>query len=94
MTLTEQPVSTQGPPARPPTSESLSPRWFLGLLLGATALGVAGLVAVVGLSMLLKSDDGGGGGAAAAVSTLAIELSEFKIDGQLTAPSGVAPSSV
>ncbi len=87
MTLTEQPVSTQGPSARPPSTESLSPRWFLGLLLGATALGVAGLVAVVGLSMLLKSDDDGGG-AAAAVSTLAIELSEFKIDGQLTAPAG------
>ncbi len=87
MTLTEQPVSTQGPPARPPEDASLSPRWFLGLLLGATALGVAGLVAVVGLSMLLKSDDEGGGGAAAA-STLAIELSEFKIDGQLTAPAG------
>ncbi|MDA3041328.1 MAG: cupredoxin domain-containing protein, partial [Actinomycetota bacterium] len=86
MTLTEQPVSTQRPSAPPPAESSLPPRWFLGLLLGATALGVAGLVSVVGLAILLKDDDGGS--AAAASSALAIELSEFKIGGQLTAPAG------
>ncbi len=84
MSMTERPIDGHSPGGPLPPDESLSPSWFLGLVLGAVALCVAGLVAVVGLALAFQDD----AAAEAVSSTLSVDLKEFSISGQLTAPAG------
>lgn len=72
---------TNGMPTQP--DERMGARWVLTFLLGAMAIGMIGLVAlVVGLSAL------GEGEPATVSSTVELDLREFSINGDLTVPAG------
>jgi len=90
MTVIDQPSSEAAPPPSPRPDDSGSP---IGTALFAVGvLGILGLIAgLIALAFVaLVRDDGGGSGDAGGTSAsdLDISLSEFAIDGELSAPAG------
>ena len=90
MSVIDQPAPAAVPPAPRPDESSGSP---LGSALFAVGvLGILGLIAgLIALAFVaLVNDDGGGagGGSGTASSDLDISLSEFAIEGELSAPAG------
>ena len=88
MSVIDQPT-TSAPPPSPPDNSPSSP--FGGALFALGALGIlamiAGLIALAFVA-LFNDDSGGDGGSSAVASDLDISLSEFAIDGELSAPAG------
>ena len=81
-------ASTRSPGQDPPQGtydDGSGARWALTVVLGAVAIGMVGLVAIVLGSIAL-----GGGTTTTEVTSTTLELTtrEFTIDGQLTAPAG------
>ena len=92
MSVIEQPPVASGPPPRPPqrADTSAGPTNSFGTaVFGVGVVGFLGLLAaLIALAFVaLVRDDGGGGGDAVS-SQLDISLSEFAIDGELSAPAG------
>ena len=91
MSVIDQPATDPAPPPAPHPDDSGSP---IGTALFAVGvLGMLGLIAgLIALAFVaLVNDDGGGGGDAGsgtASSALDISLTEFAIDGELSAPAG------
>ncbi len=81
MTTIQTPSSRTGASPNPP--EGMSSGWFLGLILGAVAIGVAGFVGILAVALAFSDSS-----EQAVSSTLSVEVREFSIDGELTAPSG------
>ena len=85
MTVLDDPPVRRTTPNDPPPSSSLSPIVFVAMVGLVTAI-VLGLIAI-GIVALLN-DEPAAAPAAAATTTLSVDLSEFAIDGNLSAPAG------
>ncbi|WP_051062222.1 multicopper oxidase domain-containing protein [Ilumatobacter nonamiensis] len=87
MSVIDQP-STQTPP--PPPANDDGPRGLIGSLL--FALGVLGILAImlalIALAFVALIRDDSGGDAGGSASALDVSLSEFAIEGELSAPAG------
>ncbi len=88
MSVLDQPVATPSGSPRPPDSDSTAPSVLGSVLLGAGALAmVMMLLGLLVLAFVALLNDGGSD-ADVIVSDLDISLSEFAIDGELSAPAG------
>jgi plastocyanin len=67
----------------PAREERMSSNWFLGLILGAGAIGMVGFVGIIALALAFSDSS-----TDAVSSSLALEVREFSIGGDLTAPAG------
>ena len=89
MTITDQPATEAVPP--PPQSDDSSGGMIGTALFALAALGIlamiAGLIALAFVA-LFNDDSGGDGGSSATASDLDISLTEFAIEGELSAPAG------
>jgi len=89
VTLTEHPPapSAAPPPARTDPSSSFGTLVYVAVS-GLVAVVALGLVVMGVIAMLRDDNDDAAAAPAAAATTLNVSLTEFSIDGQLTAPAG------
>lgn len=79
-------VATAPPPVPKAPDEKMNPGLVIAFLLGLVAIVIAGFVAVAAIALAFGDD--GGSSAAVPSTTLEVELVEFAINGNLTAPAG------
>ncbi len=90
MTVIDQPAAASAPPPSPQPDNAGSPvgtALFAIGVLGVLGL-IAGLIALAFVALANDDSGGDGGGAGTAASALDISLTEFAIEGELTAPAG------
>jgi FtsP/CotA-like multicopper oxidase with cupredoxin domain len=90
MTVIDQPAAAPAPPPSPQPDNAGSPvgtALFAIGVLGMLGL-IAGLIALAFVALANDDSGGGDGGSGTASSALDISLSEFAIDGELSAPAG------
>ncbi len=93
MTILDEPQVSEPADASPPSGSGDGSSWFYGAMVTvigiAIALTMVGMIAVAAIA-IFRDDSGGGAEGAAGVTTtqLDIELTEFAITGELTAPAG------
>lgn len=94
MTVIEKPVAPRAPEPDPSDNgRALSSLVFVGMT--GLLVALVGALLVIGVIGLLTDDDGGVAGATELVSTtIDVSLTEFAIDGNLTAAPGVVTLSV
>ncbi len=86
MTVLDQPAAPSSPDGGS-SNNSTGGLVFVGM--AGLLIALVATVVIIGLIGLLRDEnDGGGGAAAAAPTTLGLTLSEFSIDGQLSAQPG------
>ncbi len=93
MTILDEPQVSEPADAGPPSSSNEGSSWFYGAMVTvigiAIALTMVGMIAVAAIA-IFRDDSGSAAGADGGTPTtqLDIELNEFAIEGELTAPAG------